>query len=108
MTILAICRDTPRAKALRPEVRPRHLAYWQHDTLAGNVKLAGPLTDGSGSCFLFQHLTREAICEKFKNDPYTLEGVFENVELYPLNIVLREGMSAEQFQALLPKAVVQS
>lgn len=85
---MAVGRDAPDSRTRRPLVRERHLAYWAPRETAGDVVLAGPMTDLSGSLFVFHADSAEEARRWMAGDPYVLEGVFESFELHPFRSVL--------------------
>lgn len=85
---VAIGRDAPDSAEKRPHVRDRHLAYWQPRDAAGQVVLAGPMTDFSGSLFVVRAESLEEVLGWMRADPYFLEGVFESFEVHPFKGVL--------------------
>ncbi|MBM4124686.1 MAG: hypothetical protein FJ246_07010 [Nitrospira sp.] len=75
--------DGPDGAAKRKVHRPAHLARMEALDAQGGVVLAGPLTDKTGSLIVIEADSLEA-AEAFANeDPYTLHGVFERVEVHP-------------------------
>ena len=50
---------------------------------AGQVLLAGPFTDGSGSLIIVDLPSRQAVWEVVARDPYVVNGVFNRVEVKP-------------------------
>lgn len=91
MKFVIIGFDGADGEAKRRIHRPAHLANMEPLDRAGRVVLAGPLTDKTGS------LTGSLIvieadsleeAEKFaREDPYTVHGVFERVEVHPFTQV---------------------
>jgi uncharacterized protein YciI len=94
MLYAIIARDVPNSIALRPDVRPRHLAYLQPLVDQGRVVFAGPhpAIDSpdpgpagfTGSLIIaeFESLERARLWST--QDPYVLEGVFAEVEIKPV------------------------
>ncbi|PIB94337.1 YciI family protein [Caulobacter sp. FWC2] len=76
------CKDKPGALETRMATRPTHLDYLNG---AGLVKAAGPLLDDAGSpigSMLIVEAEDRAAAQTFvDNDPYTLAGLFESVEI---------------------------
>jgi len=57
---------------------------------AGKVLIGGPFTDGSGS-LIVADFESEAAATAFANaDPYTVQGVFDRVEVKPFRKVIPE------------------
>ena len=68
--------------------RPAHLAKLDVLHAQQRVILAGPLTDGTGSLIV---ISADSLAEAealAKEDPYTVNGVFERVEVHPFTQVL--------------------
>lgn len=75
--------DGPHGQARRKVHRPAHLARMEPLDREGRVVLAGPLTDKAGSLIVIEAESLED-AEKFaREDPYTVHGVFERVEVHP-------------------------
>ncbi|WP_297510659.1 YciI family protein [uncultured Caulobacter sp.] len=76
------CKDKPGALELRMATRPTHLDYLNGATL---VKAAGPLLSDAGEpigSMLILEAEDRAVAQAFvDNDPYTLAGLFERVEI---------------------------
>lgn len=76
------CKDKPGALETRMATRPTHLDYLNS---AGLVKAAGPLLDDAGapigSMLIVEAQDRAAAQAFVDNDPYTLAGIFESVEI---------------------------
>ena len=88
MLFVIIGHDAPDAREKRPAVRPAHLAHLEPVARAGRIRLAGPLTDESGSVIV---LEAESLAEAWAlvaRDPYVTEGVFNCVEVKPFTQVL--------------------
>jgi uncharacterized protein len=89
MLFVIIGHDGPDGAALRPKVRPAHLANLR--TLkADRLKLAGPFTDGSGSLIIVDMESEEEAIAFAKSDPYVTSGVFASVEVKPFRQVFPE------------------
>ena len=87
MLFVIIGRDGPKAKELRPKLRPSHLEHLETLNRVGKIVLAGPLTDGAGS-LIVADCEDEAAVEAFaKADPYAQNNVFETVEIHPFKQV---------------------
>jgi uncharacterized protein YciI len=83
LLFVIIGRDGPEAKAMRPTLRPAHLAHLDVYHREGRVKLAGPLTDGAGSLIVIEAPDLEAVRRIADADPYVTGGVFASVEIHP-------------------------
>jgi uncharacterized protein YciI len=75
--------DAPDAKEKRPQHRPAHLRHLEPLVDAGQVVLAGPFTDGSGSLIVIDAPSRDAVWAVVARDPYVTNGVFNRVEVKP-------------------------
>ena len=77
----------------RMEVRPRHLENM--DRLRDNVICAGGLLDGDGSMkgsvLVMAFEDRAALEAYLASEPYIQEGVWERVEVEPMNVVIVNG-----------------
>jgi uncharacterized protein YciI len=91
MLFVIIGRDGPDAKTLRPEIRPDHLAHLGVYDAQGRVRIAGPLTDGSGSLIVLEADSLDEARSIAEADPYARAGVFESVEIHPFKQVLPAG-----------------
>jgi uncharacterized protein YciI len=88
MKFVIIGYDGPEGEARRKIHRPAHLANLDLLDKQGRVILAGPLTDKAGSLMILEFGTREEAEQFARNDPYTVHGVFERVEIHPFTQVL--------------------
>ena len=88
MLFVIIGRDGPDAKKLRPEIRPDHLAHLGVYDDQGRIRLAGPLTDGSGSLIVLEAPSLAEARAIADADPYARAGVFASVEVHPFKQVL--------------------
>ena len=74
----------------RMEVRPRHLEGMQK--LSDHIVTAGGLLDEEGkmkgSALIMNFESREALDDYLKNEPYVVEGVWEKIEVEPINVVI--------------------
>jgi uncharacterized protein YciI len=79
--------DGPDGPAKRKVHRPAHLARMEQLDAQRRVVLAGPLTDGTGSLIVIA-ADSQAEAEAFvRDDPYTVHGVFQRVEVHPFTQV---------------------
>lgn len=79
--------DGPEGPAKRKIHRPAHLARLEALHVQNRVLLAGPLTDGAGSLIV---MSADSLAEAqafAKEDPYTMNGVFERTEVHPFSQV---------------------
>jgi len=79
--------DGPDGEARRKVYRPAHLANLEPLDRAGRVLLAGPLTDKTGSLIVIEADSIEEARTFAREDPYTVHGVFERVEVHPFTQV---------------------
>jgi len=79
--------DGPDGEAKRKIYRPAHLARMEPLDKAGRVVLAGPLTDKTGSLIIIEAASLEEARRFADEDPYTIHGVFERVEVHPFTQV---------------------
>ena len=75
--------DGPEGEARRKIHRPAHLAKMEPLDQQGRILLAGPLTDKTGSLIVIEAETLEEAQQFAREDPYTVNGVFERVEVHP-------------------------
>ena len=77
----------------RMEVRPRHLEGMK--TLGKQVICAGGLLDDAGrmkgSALVMEFSDRAALDEYLNHEPYVVEGVWQKIEVEPMNVVLVNG-----------------
>ena len=78
--------DGPDGEAKRKIHRPAHLAKMEPLDRAGRVVLAGPL-DKTGSLIVIEADSLEEAQRFAREDPYTVHGVFERVEVHPFSQV---------------------
>lgn len=89
-----IARDTPNGGALRPRVRPLHLAYVQPLIDQGRLIFGGPHPSidspdpgpagFSGSLIIAEFDSLAAARAWSAKDPYVVEGVFGEVDIKPV------------------------
>jgi len=79
--------DGPDGEAKRKIHRPAHLAKMEPLDQAVRVVLAGPLTDKTGSLIVIEAASLEEARQFAHEDPYTVNGVFERVEVHPFTQV---------------------
>jgi len=79
--------DGPEGEARRKVYRPAHLANLEPLDRAGRVLLAGPLTDKTGSLIIIEANSFEEAHKFALEDPYTVNGVFERIEVHPFTQV---------------------
>lgn len=83
MKFVIIGYDSAEGEAKRKIHRAAHLANLEQLEKQGRVVLAGPLTDKAGSLLVLEFETLEAAQEFAHQDPYTIHGVFERLEIHP-------------------------
>ncbi len=78
----------------RMEVRPRHLEGMQR--LSDHIITAGGLLDEEGkmkgSALVMDFDTRQELDDYLANEPYVLAGVWEKIEVEPINVVIANGL----------------
>ncbi len=86
---LMIAKDKPNSLELRLATRPKHVEYLNQFPDA--VLMGGPLLNEKGEMcgtMLVYNTTVEAEARKLiENDPYSLAGLFQSVELLPFKWV---------------------
>lgn len=94
MKFVIMGRDGPDGHRKRPQLRPLHLKRLQELDAAGRLILAGPFREQSGTVagsFVVIEAASLAEAEAFaREDPYTRQGVFQHVDVYPFDQVLPE------------------
>lgn len=75
--------DGPEGDARRKIHRPAHLARMEPLDAQGRVILAGPLTDKAGSLIVIEAESLAEAQAFAQEDPYTVNGIFERVEVHP-------------------------
>lgn len=94
MLYVLIARDAPNTGALRPRVRPKHLAYLQPLIDQGRLVFGGPhpAIDSpdpgpagfTGSLIIAEFESLAAAQAWSAEDPYVVEGVFGEVDIKPV------------------------
>lgn len=79
--------DGPDGEAKRKIYRSDHLAKLEPLDRQGRVILAGPLTDKTGSLIVIEADSLEEAQRLAQEDPYTVNGVFERIEVHPFTQV---------------------
>ncbi len=87
MKFVILGYDGPDGTAKRQAHRPAHLEKMAALDAQGRVVLAGPLTDQTGSLIVIEADTPEDAHRIAQEDPYTVHGVFERVEIHPFTQV---------------------
>lgn len=87
MKFVILGYDGPDGAAKRHLHRPAHLEKMAALDAQGRVVLAGPLTDQTGSLIVIEADTAEEAQRIVQEDPYTVHGVFERVEVHPFTQV---------------------
>lgn len=88
MKFVIIGYDGTEGEAKRKIHRSAHLANLEPLERQGRVILAGPLTDKTGSLLVLEFEDQNEAEQFAHNDPYTVHGVFERVEIHPFMQVL--------------------
>lgn len=93
MQFIVKAYDGPDMLEKRLEVRPRHLEGMK--TLGKQIICAGGLLDEAGkmkgSVLVMEFENRAALDEYLKNEPYVTEGVWQQIEVETMNVVLLDG-----------------
>lgn len=80
--------------AKRMEVRPRHLEGIRKQD--EHIISAGALLDEKGgmkgSALVMEFESREALDAYLANEPYVVEGVWEKIEIEPMNVLIANGL----------------
>jgi len=84
--------DGPEGEARRKIHRPAHLAKMEPLDREGRVILAGPLTDKTGSLIVIEADSLEEARKFAQEDPYTINGVFQRVEVHPFTQIFPKTM----------------
>ena len=83
----------------RMAVRPRHLEGMKR--LGKQIICAGGLLDDEGqmkgSALVLDFPDRAALDEYLASEPYVVEGVWEKIEIEPMNVVLVKGKKTEKY-----------
>ncbi len=87
MKFVIIGYDGPDGEAKRKVHRAVHLLNLEQLNKQRRVVLAGPLADKTGSLLVLEFDSREDAEEFVRQDPYTIHGVFERVEIHPFTQV---------------------
>lgn len=91
MKFAIIGRDSPEGHLKRPQYRSLHLERLNSLNRQGKLILAGPFKDKTGSLIVME-ADSIADAELFaQEDPYTIHGVFKNVEIHPFEQVFPKG-----------------
>jgi uncharacterized protein len=90
MLFAIIGHDGPDGPRLRPQVRQAHLDNLRPLAQRGQVVLAGPFTDGSGSLIVVDMDSQADALAFAQSDPYVTQGVFESIEVKPFRRVFPE------------------
>lgn len=80
--------DGPEGQAKRKIHRAAHLVNLEPLNRQGRVLLAGPFTDQAGSLIIIEANSLEEAKQIAQDDPYTVHGIFERVEVHPFQQVL--------------------
>jgi len=85
--------DGPNMLDKRMAVRPRHLEGM--NALGKQVIVAGGLLDDAGkmkgSALVMEFPNRAALDEYLASEPYVVEGVWQKIDIEPINVVLVNG-----------------
>jgi uncharacterized protein YciI len=75
-------------KAKIAAVRPAHRQYLSQLRERGQLAVAGPFTDDSGSLIVYEAESREAAEALIQGDPFNLNGIFISYQMRPWNPVM--------------------
>ena|SRR5436305_11977229 len=70
------------------EHRPVHRQYLTALLARGQLAIAGPFTDDSGSLIVYEAASREEAEKLLQGDPFHQHGIFMQYQLRPWNTVL--------------------
>ncbi|MCA9472583.1 MAG: YciI family protein [Nitrospirales bacterium] len=90
MKFAIIGYDGPDGSTKRPEHRPAHLERLEALAKQGRLVLAGPFSDATGSLVVIEADSLEEAEAFAQEDPYTIHGIFHQVEVHPFKQVLPE------------------
>jgi uncharacterized protein len=82
--IIEYVQDATKVQA----VRPTHRQYLTTLKDKGQLVLAGPFTDGSGSLIVYEAATVEEAEALLQSDPFFAHGIFTRYQLRPWNPVM--------------------
>lgn len=88
MKFAIIGHDGPDGLIKRPIHRSDHLQRLEALATQGRLVLAGPFTDKAGSLVVIEADSLEQAEAFAHEDPYTVHGVFQSVEVHPFKQVL--------------------
>lgn len=80
--------DGPEGQTKRKIHRPAHLASLEPLSREGRLIMAGPFTDQAGSLLIIEADSLDEARRIAREDPYTVHGIFERVEVHPFQQVL--------------------
>jgi uncharacterized protein len=83
MKFVIIGKDGIEGTNKRILYRAAHLQRLEVWSQRGKVILAGPLTDKTGSLIVVEAESLEEVQAFAKEDPYTIHGVFQEVNIHP-------------------------
>ncbi len=93
MQFVITALDGADALEKRMEVRPRHLEGMAR--LGRHIVCAGGLPDGEGkprgSVLVLDFDTREDLDAYLREEPYVAAGVWEKIDVRPMNVVIVNG-----------------
>ena len=93
MQFIITARDGENMLAKRMEVRPRHLEKMER--MKEHIVCAGGLLDGegkmAGSVLILDFASRGELDAYLAEEPYVKEGVWRQVDVQPMNVVIVKG-----------------
>lgn len=88
--VLAYDHKDDGAPARRMEAREQHLAAIARYKEAGNLHIAGALTDASGkmvgSCIIVDFPSRQELSAWLAEDPYTVNKVWDEIQIQDMKL----------------------
>ena len=88
MTFVILGFDGPDGQMKRKVHLAAHLASLEPLSRSGRLIMAGPFTDQAGSLIILEANSLEEARRIAEEDPYTVHGIFEKVEVHPFQQVL--------------------
>ncbi len=88
MTFVILGFDGPDGQTKRKVHRAAHLASLEPLRGAGRLIMAGPFTDQAGSLIILEANSLQEARRIAEEDPYTVHGIFEKIEVHPFQQVL--------------------
>ena len=93
MKFVIIGKDGPEGQEKRPQYRSKHLERLRNLDKQGKLILAGPFKDKTGSLIIIETDSLLEAEHFAQDDPYTIHGVFQQVDVHPFEQVFPEQTS---------------